>query len=105
MKLILFGGAELGQAAAELKLIGKVIKRMKPKQILHVPFARIKATEVEWAGDYFHRHIDLKGIPYLNAKNKSDILKARSPLVFISGGHDIHNLIKKVRSNPRLLGL
>ncbi|MBU2235674.1 hypothetical protein KKA01_01290 [Patescibacteria group bacterium] len=41
MKVILFGGAEvkLGQVKLELKQIENVIKRLKVKQILSVPFA------------------------------------------------------------------
>lgn len=105
MKLILFGGAEIGSVERELKLIGKAMKKMRPKQVLHVPFARIKATETEWSGDWFHRHIHLKGAEYLNAKNKSDIAKADSPLVFISGGSEHVNLITKINSNSRLLKL
>jgi len=44
MKIFLFGGAEvnLGQVVPELKLIEKVLKKLKPKQILHIPFARTK---------------------------------------------------------------
>ncbi len=105
MKLILFGGAEIRQVKTELKQIEKVIKYLKPKQILHIPFARIKATEVEWTGNWFHRHIHLKGITYLNAKNKSDIKKARNPLIFISGGSNSINLMKKIKSNPELFKL
>jgi len=105
MKVFLFGGAEPGQVARELKLIEKVIKRLGVKQVLHIPFARTQTQEIEWSGDWFHRHIHLPGINYLNAANKSDINKARSPLVFISGGSEHVNLIKKIKSNSRLLNL
>lgn len=103
MKIILFGGAEIGEVATELKQIEKVIKSLKPKQILHIPFARIKATEIEWSGDWFHRHIHLKGVIYLNAKNKADIKKAKNPLVFMSGGGNNINLIKKIKGSQELL--
>ncbi|MBI5733805.1 MAG: Type 1 glutamine amidotransferase-like domain-containing protein [Candidatus Kerfeldbacteria bacterium] len=105
MKVILFGGAELGQAALELKLIQRVIRRLGVKQILHIPFARIHATEAEWSGDWYHRYVHLPEVEYLNAKNKVDIAKARSPLIFISGGSKHVNLIKKIKANPRLLRL
>lgn len=59
MKVILFGGAEvnLGQVKPELKLIEKVIKRLKVKQIFHIPFARTKAVEKEWSGNWFQKNI------------------------------------------------
>lgn len=104
MKLILFGGAG-GKVKTELKLIEKTIKRLPVKQLLHIPFARTRASKKEWSGDWFHRYIKIPGIAYLNAKRKSDIAKARSPLIFISGGSAHVNLVKKVKSNPKLLKL
>jgi peptidase E len=107
MKVILFGGAEvnLGQVKPELKLIEKVIKRLKAKQILHIPFARTKILEKEWSGNWFQKNIHVPGLIYLSAKKKSDIIKARSPLIFISGGSEHVNLIKKINSNLHLLNL
>lgn len=106
MKLILFGGAELGEVAAELKMIESAMRTIKPRQVLHVPFARIIATEEEWQGDWFHRHIKLSlGTKYLNAENPGDLLKARNPLVFISGGGNNLNLLRKIKENPKLLAL
>lgn len=107
MKVILFGGAEvnLGQVKLELELIEKVIKRLKVKQVLHIPFARTKAVEKEWSGNWFQKNIHVPRVNYLSAKKKSDIIKARSPLIFISGGSEHVNLIKKINSNSRLLSL
>lgn len=105
MKLILFGGAERGEVAKELKQIEGVMRRLKPKQIFHIPFARTKTTEVEWRAGWYGRHIHIPGLKYLNAKNKGDIKKLEDPLVFISGGSNSMNLIKKLRSSPRLLKL
>lgn len=106
MKIILFGGAELGEAEKELKMIGKVINRVKPKQVLHIPFARTSTNEAEWKGDYFGRNIKLaKGIKYLNAALKNDLAKAANPLVFMSGGSNVLNLSKKLKANPRLVQL
>lgn len=107
MKIILFGGAELslGQFLPQLKLIGKTIKKLKPRQILHIPFARTVAKEIEWSGDWFNKHIHLKGVKYLNAANKADIIKTQNPLIFISGGGENFNLIKKIKSNRKLLKL
>ncbi|MBU0613503.1 Type 1 glutamine amidotransferase-like domain-containing protein [Patescibacteria group bacterium] len=107
MKVILFGGAEvkLGQVKLELKQIENVIKRLKVKQILSVPFARTIAIEKEWSGNSFQKNIHVPGASYLNANKSGDIIKARSPLIFISGGSEHVNLINKIKSNPRLLGL
>jgi len=106
MKIFLFGGAETGQARAELKMIEKVINDIKPKQLLHIPFARLRATEMEWAAGWFKRNIELsKGIEYLNARREVDVARAKSPLVFISGGRNGLSLIQKIKASPRLLKL
>lgn len=102
-RIILFGGAELGQAAEELKMIGDIINSLKPKQVLHVPYARTETLWEEWNGDYFHRHIELiEGIEYLNAEQTGDLDKAERPLVFLSGGSNILNLMAKISENRRL---
>ena len=105
MKLILFGGAELrqGQFLPQLKLIEQVINGIKPRQVLHIPFARVVATEVEWGGDWFNKNIHLDNTLYLNANNEGDLEKADHPLIFISGGKDHINLLAKIRSIPGLL--
>lgn len=104
-KIVLFGGAEVGEVETELKQIEKVIKRLKPKQIFHIPFARTKTAEPEWAGDWFHRNINLKNIDYLNAKNNADKKKVKNPLIFISGGSNNINLKRKLEASPQLLKL
>lgn len=106
MKLFLFGGAESGEVATELKMIEKVIKKLKPKQILHIPFARTSTHEEEWQGDWFHRNIKLDPqIKYLNAENSQDINRAKAPLLFISGGSQITNLARKLKTDKRLVPL
>jgi hypothetical protein len=105
MKLFLFGGAEKGEARAELKLIEKVIKEINPEQVLHIPFARVRASWPEWKGDWFHRNIKLKGIKYLKASRKKDMLRVKWPLIFISGGSSGLRLIKKLNENKKLLNL
>jgi len=106
MKIFLFGGAE-GQVEIELKLIEKIINDSGANQVLLIPFARIQSekTKEEWRGDWFHRYMQLPGVEYLNAENEGDIAKARSPLIFISGGSESARLAKKIKSNPRLLTL
>ena len=108
MKIFLFGGAEFkdNMFLKQLELMEQVFNKLKPKQILHILYARPVATEIEWDGDWFNRHIKLKkGIEYLNANNKADIKKAERPLVFISGGQDNVGLLKKIKLNPTLLKL
>jgi len=107
MKLYLFGGAEveLGQVEPELKLIEGVIKSLPVKQILHIPFARTTATETEWSGDWIHRYMELGNLQYLNAENEEDIAKAKSPLIFISGGSNSPRLIEKTIGDHRLMKL
>lgn len=106
MKIFLFGGAEIGEVAKQLKMLEKIIKQVKPKQILHIPFARTDTLEEEWQGDWFGRNIKLgKGMKYLNATSKLDISLARQPLVFISGGSNNINLLKKIKASPDLCRL
>lgn len=107
MKIILFGGAELSlnQFLPQLKIIEKVIKKHKPKQVLHIPFARPKASEVEWEEGWFQRHINIGKIKYLNAKNPKDIAKAKKPLILISGGGKNITLLRRIKNNPKLLKL
>ncbi|MEI8090760.1 MAG: Type 1 glutamine amidotransferase-like domain-containing protein [bacterium] len=107
MKLFLFGGAEiqLGQFIPQLELIEKVILEIKPKQILHIPFARTKAKEIERELGRFTKNIHLDGIEYLNATNEEDIVKAENPLIFISGGGENMNLVHKIQENPTLRNL
>ncbi|MFA5184275.1 MAG: Type 1 glutamine amidotransferase-like domain-containing protein [Patescibacteria group bacterium] len=103
MRIILFGGAESGQAEREVRMIGRIINQIKPRQILHIPFARLTTHEAEWSGDWFGRYVRLaKGIEYLNAENRADTARAKSPLVFISGGGQNFNLLKKLKASLRL---
>lgn len=106
MKLFLFGGAETGQVRQELKMIQRVINSLNQKQILHIPFARTKASSPEWEGDWFGRSIKLTaGTQYLNASRPIDIAKARSPIIFISGGSKYARLYRKLKLSPQLLRL
>lgn len=107
MKLFLFGGAEIdkGQFFPQLKLLEQVILECKPRQVLHIPYARPKAMEVEWEGDWFNQHINLKDIEYLNPERPGDMEKVDEPLVFLSGGGGNVNLLNKIKSNKKLFDL
>ncbi len=104
MKIYLFGGAEIdkGQFLPQLKLIEQVILECNPKQVLHIPFARQKASEKEWEQGWFGRNINIGDIEYLNATREEDILKADKPLVFMSGGGGNINLLEKITADQRL---
>ncbi len=105
MKVILFGGAETGEGIKEMKMIERVIKREKPKQVLHIPSARVTTKEPEWQGDWYHKNIKHPGIIYLNSENKVDMAKVKNPLIFISGGSSIMNLHAVLKKNPKLVRL
>jgi peptidase E len=106
MKLFLFGGAPAhdGHANVEtlLKLIEATIRTTWVRQIFHIPYARTIATEPERAGDWFHRHIHLDGVEYLNANNPDDIAKVDKALILISGGGKTFHLLQKLQENPAL---
>lgn len=109
MKLFLFGGSELNEERPMERLLGlieQVIVETNPKQLLHIPFARVIATEPEWEGDWFHKHIHIgNDIEYLNAANKADMEKVEKPMIFLSGGGNNTNLLEKIKSDQRLFEL
>lgn len=49
MKLYLFGGAEINrdQPSILVQLINNVLAEIKPRQLLHIPYARLKVPEGE----------------------------------------------------------
>lgn len=60
MKLYLFGGAEIDIPSRSVSLLKKLIKvtlvKLKPKSILHIPFARLNPIEEdkgEWNEGWF----------------------------------------------------
>lgn len=106
MKIILFGGAEIGEEKTQFKLMEEILLRFNPKQIFHIPFARSKETEISLGGeDWFTKQINIGKAIYLNAANKSDIEKADNPLVFITGGGQNITLMEAIFSNPKILEL
>ena len=108
MKLYLFGwaDAEIKEIEKQLKLFEDIIKKIQPKQVLHIPFARSPETEKALGGpDWFIKHIDLQWSEYLNATNPKDIEKAENPTIIITGGWQTGNLLEKVKSSPKLMAL
>lgn len=110
MKLYLFGGAETDQSEGPIlkELINSVIARIKPKQLLHIPYARINVPEEEkeiWGDGWVARDLDLKGIDLLDARIKSDLTRAQKPTIFINGGPQHGLLYEKITSNNLLYNL
>lgn len=107
MKLFLFGGAKAQDGHADIdtlmKLIEATIRKTWVRQVFHIPYARTIATEPERDGDWFHRHIHIEELEYLNANTSNDIDKIDKPLVFVSGGGETQNLLNKLNEDPRLL--
>jgi len=110
MKLYLFGGAEtsLNQVDPLLKLMNRVILDIKPKQLLHVPFARLevpKGEEKYWGEGWLRAKMDLNGIELLDARKKKDLAQAEKPAIFINGGPDHKGLLNAIKSDKRLYEL
>lgn len=101
MKLFLFGGAETDQGQAPIlkKLINNVLTEIRPKQLLHIPYARIKVPSEEkdvWGEGWVSRDLRLDGIELLDARNKNDLTRADKPAVFMNGGPQRDLLYEKI---------
>ncbi len=108
MKLYLFGwtDTEIKEVEKQMKLFEDIIKKVQPKQVLHIPFARSPETEKALGGpDWFIKHIDLQWSEYLNAANPADIEKAENPMIIIIGGSQSGNLLEKIKDSPKLMEL
>src|SRR3990170_7553435 len=110
MKLYLFGGAETDQGQTPLlkQQISDVLAEIKPKQLLHVPYARIKVPEGEeevWGEGWVPRDLNLEGIELLDARNQDDLIHAKTPVIFMNGGPDGDVLYEKIIGNRRLYDL
>lgn len=107
MKLYLFGGAETDQGQAPIlkQQIDDVIADIKPKQLLHIPYARIKVPDGEeeiWGDGWVNRDLTLDGIELLDARDPEDLAKAESPVIFMNGGPQRDHLFNKITSNKGL---
>lgn len=110
MKLYLFGGAETDQGQAPIlkQLINKVIEEIKPKQLLHIPYARIKIPKGEeniWGEGWVPRDLNLDGIELLDARNKEDLTRTNKPIIFMNGGPQRDHLYEQIVQNKRLYDL
>lgn len=109
MKLYLFGGAEgTGEVDPLIMLLNQVIRDIKPRQLLHVPYARTnvpKGEEHYWGEGWAQVKLELEGVEYLDARIDADIARADNPAIFINGGKDHKLLIDSILTNPRLHNL
>lgn len=110
MKLFLFGGAEPNHesVSALIQLMNQVLAEIKPKQLLHVPYARIAVPEGEeslWGEGWVAKRLNLEGIELLDARNQADLTRADHPFIFMNGGRQRDNLYDKITSNETLHNL
>lgn len=110
MRLYLFGGAETDQGQAPIlkQLINDVLAKIGPKQLLHVPYARIKVPKGEedvWGEGWVPRDLNLEEVELLDARSREDLAQANNPTIFMNGGLQGDLLYKKITNNKRLHGL
>lgn len=110
MKLYLFGGAETdqGQGPVLKRLINEALAEIKPKQLLHIPYARIKVPKGEkeiWGEGWVGRDLKLEGVELLDARSEHDLARADKPTIFMNGGPQRDLLYEKITSNKRLYNL
>ena len=110
MKLYLFGGAETdqGQAPQLISMLNQVVQTLRPKQLLHIPFARTDVPPGEesvWGEGWVQKGFDLEGIELLDARREDDLRRANQPVIFINGGNQGELLYQKVMGNQRLYEL
>lgn len=107
MKIYLFGGAErdLGQSEPLYSMIGNIINKINPKQVLHIPHAYTRYS-LRKRHEKIKSRINLKeNIELLTATKQPDIKKAKNPLILITGGGNQEKLVDKIRSNKKLFEL
>ncbi|MBI4157625.1 Type 1 glutamine amidotransferase-like domain-containing protein [Candidatus Woesebacteria bacterium] len=110
MKLYLFGGAETDQGQGPIlkNLINGVLAEIKPKQLLHIPYARINVPEGEegtWGEGWVKEELKLEGGELLDARNEKDLVRAENPAIFMNGGPDRDNLYEKIVGHKKLYEL
>jgi cyanophycinase len=110
MKLYLFGGAETDQGQAPIlkQLINGVITDIKPKQFLHIPYARLEVPPEEndiWGEGWVSRDLNLDGIKLLDARSANDLSIAQNPTIFVNGGYQRDLLYQKIIHSKKLYDL
>lgn len=109
MMLFLFGGAEIGIASVGPAILKKQIKetllQLHPKSILHIPFARLHPTEVDWKEGWFPEMMHDASIQLLDARNTKDIDNAEGSAIFINGGSGRKDLIDNLQRDKKLIEL
>ena len=107
MTLYLFGGAELslGQGQPMIDLIKETLINISPRQVLYLPFCRMKVPEGEedvWGEGWFVRSMADTGIEILEASKEEDIDRADNPVVVVSGGPDKRHALEMINNNRKL---
>ncbi len=107
MKLFLLGGAEVNPNSVShlIQLINDVLAEIKPKQLLHIPYARNlipKGEESLWPEGWVATKLNLDGIELLDARNEGDLARAANPIIFMNGGTQRDNLYNEIVGNQRL---
>ncbi len=107
MKLYLFGGAEPNPSSVAqlIQMINDVLAEIQPKQLLHIPYARMMVPEGEvslWGEGWVSQKLHLDGIELLDARSSADLAKAEEPVIFMNGGLQRDNLYNEIIANPRL---
>lgn len=110
MKLFLFGGAEIDMPSRSVSLLKNLIResilQIKPKSVLHIPFARLQTIpedKGEWDEGWFKELLVGTGIEVFDARVQSDIDKAKESAIFINGGPERKTLVDMVNKNNELL--
>lgn len=110
MKLFLFGGAEIDIPSRSVSILKNLIKesiiQIKPKSILHIPFARLQVVpedKGEWNEGWFKKLLEDTGIEVFDARNQVEIDKADGSVVFINGGPERKTLVDMINKNNLLL--
>lgn len=110
MKLFLFGGAEPKHESVSLltQLMNEVLAEVKPKQVLHIPYARMVVPEGEeelWGEGWVQEKLKLENIDLLDARSEADLARANQPFIFMNGGPQRDNLYDHILGNKKLYEL
>jgi len=88
------------------KSIRDIISATGTKDVLHVPFARMKTVPEdngEWDEGWFAKLMSDTGIPVFDAGKSPDVGKSSGETIFINGGRGRIDLLESVENSRRLL--